>query len=209
MSLIADVIRLFSGLLIGMVLPRIPLLFFTRFLNMERGLPPHPDPVPVEIPLVQRLLLMRRVHMMCWITAALPLGLGLWILQNSPEPFALGMVAGASWFAISRIVPLDIGQGFGILPLTMVKAVNNLREPETDCCEGAELNWEVQSIRCKQCRQVLLDLPRPDLGRMRSDGRLIGSLRILLMDGRSIFPSPESSVLSEGSKLFSEITEEE
>ncbi|GIS43359.1 MAG: hypothetical protein Ct9H90mP16_04290 [Candidatus Poseidoniales archaeon] len=92
MSLTADVIRLVAGMLVGMVLPRLPLLFFTRFLSMERELPPHPDPVPISVPLIQRLLLMRRVHLMCWITALLPLGLGLWILQNSPEPFALGMV---------------------------------------------------------------------------------------------------------------------
>ena len=134
MSLSTDVIRLVVGMLIGMVLPRIPLLFFTRFLNMEQGLPPHPDSVPIGIPLVQRLLLMRRIHFMCWITATLPLALGLWILQNSPDPFAFGMVAGVSWFAISRIVPEDIEQGFGILSMSVIKSVNNLREPETDCC---------------------------------------------------------------------------
>ena len=40
MSLTADVIRLVVGMLVGMVLPRLPLLFFTRFLSMERELPP-------------------------------------------------------------------------------------------------------------------------------------------------------------------------
>jgi len=209
MSLSTDVIRLVVGMLIGMILPRIPLLFFTRFLNMEQGLPPHPDSVPIGIPLVQRLLLMRRIHFMCWITATLPLALGLWILQNSPDPFAFGMVAGVSWFAISRIVPEDIEQGFGILSMSVIKSVNNLREPETDCCERAEYYWEVRSIRCKQCRFVALEHPRPDLGRIRSDGRLKGSLRVLLMDGRSIFPPSNSSVVSEGSKLLSKIAEEE
>ena len=209
MSLSTDVIRLVVGMLIGMVLPRIPLLFFTRFLNMEQELPPHPDPVPIGIPLVQRLLLMRRIHIMCWITATLPLALGLWILQNSPEPFAFGMVAGVSWFAISRIVPEDIGQGFGILPMSVIKSVNNLREPETDCCKEEDFYWEVRSIRCKQCRFIALEHPRPDLGRMRSDGRLKGSLRVLLMDGRSIFPPSDSLVVSEGPKLLSKVTEEE
>ena len=209
MSLSTDVIRLVLGMLIGMILPRIPLLFFTRFLNMEQQLPPHPDPVPIGIPLVQRLLLMRRIHIMCWITATLPLALGLWILQNSPEPFAFGMVAGASWFAISRIVPEDIEQGFGILPLSLIKSVNNLREPENDCCEQATLFWEVRSIRCKQCRYIALETPRPDLGRMRSDGRFKGSLRVLLMDGRPIFPPSDSSVVSEGPELLSKVTEEE
>ena len=67
MSLGADLTRLVAGLLIGMLLPRIPLLFFTRFIEMERDLAPHPDPIPIGIPLVQRMLLMRRVHGMCWI----------------------------------------------------------------------------------------------------------------------------------------------
>ena len=105
MSLSADLTRLIVGLLIGMILPRFPLLFFTRFLNMERQLTPHPDPIPVDIPLIQRLLLMRRVHAMCWIVAALPLILGLLIIKSTPDPFALGMVAGVSWFVISRAIP--------------------------------------------------------------------------------------------------------
>jgi len=209
MSLSADILRLVFGMIVGMVLPRLPLLFFTRFLNMERDLPPHPDPVPISVPLVQRLLLMRRVHLMCWVTALFPIALGLWILQNSPEPFALGMVAGVSWFAITRVVPEDIEQGLGILPLSMIKSVNNLREPETDCCDKPELYWEVRAIRCKHCRYVAMDLPRPDLGRMRSDGRLKGSLRILLTDGRSVFPTADTSIISKGTELFSQVAEEE
>ena len=209
MSLSADILRLVFGMIVGMVLPRLPLLFFTRFLNMERELPPHPDPVPISVPLVQRLLLMRRVHLMCWVTALFPIALGLWILQNSPEPFALGMVAGVSWFAITRVVPEDIEQGLGILPLSMIKSVNNLREPETDCCDKPELYWEVRAIRCKHCRYVAMDLPRPDLGRMRSDGRLKGSLRILLTDGRSVFPTADTSIISKGTELFSQVAEEE
>lgn len=209
MSLSADILRLVFGMIVGMVLPRLPLLFFTRFLNMERELPPHPDPVPISVPLVQRLLLMRRVHLMCWVTALFPIALGLWILQNAPEPFALGMVAGVSWFAITRVVPEDIEQGLGILPLSMIKSVNNLREPETDCCEKSELYWEVRAIRCKNCRHVAMDLPRPDLGRMRSDGRLKGSLRILLTDGRSVFPTADTSIISKGTELFSQVAEEE
>ena len=59
MSLGPDVTRLIVGLLIGMLIPRLPLLFFTRFLNMERELTHNPDPIPVGVPLVQRLLLMR------------------------------------------------------------------------------------------------------------------------------------------------------
>ncbi len=207
MSLGADVTRLIVGLLIGMLLPRLPLLFFTRFLNMERELTPHPDPIPVGVPLVQRLLLMRRVHTMCWIVAALPLLLGLLIIKSSPEPFALGMVAGVSWFAISRAIPQDPNTGFGILPLSLIQEINNLREPETVCCKRQLLQWEVRAIRCRHCRSMAMNVPRPDLGRMRSDGRMMGSLRVLLMDGRSLFP-PES-VVTHGVEFVGQVAEEE
>ena len=207
MSLGADVTRLIVGLLIGMLIPRLPLLFFTRFLNMERELTPHPDPIPVGVPLVQRLLLMRRVHTMCWIVAALPLLLGLLIIKSSPEPFALGMVAGVSWFAISRAIPQDPNSGFGILPLSLIQDINNLREPETVCCKRQLLQWEVRAIRCRHCRSMAMNVPRPDLGRMRSDGRMMGSLRVLLMDGRS--PFPPASVVVQGIEFVGEVAEEE
>jgi len=67
----------------------------------------------------------------------------------------------------------------------------------------------VRAVRCKQCRHVAMDLPRPDLGRMRSDGRLKGSLRVLLTDGRSVFPTGGTSVLSESAELLSQVAEEE
>ena len=207
MSLGADVARLVVGLLIGMILPRLPLLFFTRFINMERNLTPHPDPIPVGIPLIQRLLLMRRIHLMCWIVAALPLILGLLIIKSSPEPFALGMVAGVSWFVISRAIPQDPNSSFAILPLSLIQDINNLREPESVCCKRQLLQWEVRSIRCRHCRSMVMNIPRPDLGRIRSDGRLIGLLRILLMDGRS--PFPHDSVVTQGVEFLGKVTEEE
>ncbi|MEE2747816.1 MAG: hypothetical protein VX473_05050 [Candidatus Thermoplasmatota archaeon] len=54
MSLGADLTRMIVGLLMGMLIPRLPLLFFTRFLILERGIPPHPDPIPIGLPLIQR-----------------------------------------------------------------------------------------------------------------------------------------------------------
>ena len=209
MSVGADLARLAVGLFIGIILPRLPLLFFTRFLILERGIAPHPDPIPIGVPLIQRLLLMRRVHRMCWLIAILPLGLGLVALTSSPEPFALGLVAGVAWFALSRMVPLHTGHGFGILPLSMIQDINNLREPKTVCCENQFLQWEVRAIRCKNCRNVSRNLPRPDLGRIRSDGRLMGSFRILLMDGHSVFPPAEDSVIGQGVELLGKVAEEE
>jgi hypothetical protein len=208
MSISADLARLIAGLCFGILLPRLPLLFFTRFLNLERDLTPHPDPIPIGIPLVQRLLLMRRVHVMSWLISALPLSMGILILNSSPEPFGVGLVAGVAWFILSRAVPLNIGSSWGILPLSLIQEVNNLREPKSSCCNRQLLQWEVRAIRCQNCRIVALDLPRPDLGRIRSDGRLIGTLRILLMDGHSVFPT-EDSVVGQGVQLLGQVAEEE
>ncbi len=209
MSVSADLTRLTLGLLLGIILPRIPLLFFTRVLNMERELVPHPDPIPIGVPLVQRLLLMRRVHTMCWLLAILPLGMGLLILNSAPEPFAVGLVAGVAWFALSRMVPIHMGRGFGTIPLSLIQEINNLRKPQTGCCNQQSLQWEVRAIRCKNCRDVGLNLPRPDLGRIRSDGRLMGTLRVLLMDGHSAFPPIDDSVVGQGVELLGKVAEEE
>ena len=191
MSLTADVLRLVAGLFAGMIIPRLPLLFFTRFLNMERSLSPHPDPIIVDVPLIQRMLLMRRVHWMGWALAVVPLGFGLLMLRASAEPFALGLVAGVAWFAISRTVPQHLGNGLGILPISLVKEVNNLREVRERCCDRPFPQWEVRAVRCRHCRSVLLNRPRPDLGRVRADGRLAGAFRVLLSDGSSPFPPLE------------------
>ena len=51
--------------------------------------------------------------------------------------------------------------------------------------------------------------PRPDLGRIRSDGRLMGSFRVLLMDGHSPFPTSEDSVIGQGIELLGQVAEEE
>ncbi len=209
MSISADLTRLVVGLFLGIFLPRIPLLFFTRFLNLERELPPHPDPIPIGIPLIQRLLLMRRVHAMCWLIAILPIGLGYLILKSSPEPFAVGLVAGGSWFILSRLVPLNMGTGFRILPLALVQEINNLRVPETRCCNQQQLQWEIRTIRCNNCRSIVMEKPRPDLGRIRSDGKLMGTFRVLLMDGHSAFPPSEVSVIGQGVQLLGQVAEEE
>ena len=191
MSLTAPILHLIVGLIFGMIIPRFPLLFFTRFWNLERGLSSHPDPVTVDVPLIQRLLVMRRIHRMGWVLAIIPFGFGILILRLSPEPFAYGLVAGVAWFALSRVVPLDIQSELGIIPMSLIQKINNLRQPDPPCCDRPMLQWEVRSIRCKHCRKMHLNAPRPDLGRIRSDGRLRGAFRVLLTDGRSPFSFDE------------------
>jgi len=191
MSIEGQIAGIVFGLIFGMIIPRLPLLFFTRFLNLERGLSPHPDPIPVDVPLVQRMLLIRRIHMMGWVLAAFPLLLSIAIMRTSPEPFALGMFAGVIWFILSRLIPVNIQSGVGIMPMKLVRQVNNLRQPDPPCCNRPRPQWEVRKVRCRYCRTVILNKPRPDMGRIRSDGRLLGLFRILLMDGRSLYRSDE------------------
>ena len=176
---------------------------------MERNLSPHPDPIPVGIPLIQRLLLMRRIHMMGWILAILPLALGLFVLRSSPEPFALGLVSGVAWFVLSRAVPENLEGGFGVIPMSLIQNVNNLRDPDEICCKRQLLQWEVRAIRCRNCREISLNRSRPDLGRIRADGRLKGILRILLIDGASVYPNIGESIISDGVKTVGEVLEEE
>lgn len=203
MTVVHSLVLLVAGLLAGMLIPRLPMLFFTRFLGLEGGLRPHPDPVPVDVPLIHRMRRMRRVHLMGWILAMLPLAFGIAVLRMAPEPFAFGLVGGVAWFAIGRLVPMDIEDGWGVMPMATVYRLNELRRIDPPCCGRPFPQWEVQAVRCRHCRLVLLDQPRPDLGRIRSDGRLIGAFRVLLADGR-----PFVGCL-EGGEFGLEVVEEE
>tara|TARA_B110000444_G_scaffold195038_1_gene185468 strand:- start:27786 stop:27947 length:162 start_codon:yes stop_codon:yes gene_type:complete len=51
--------------------------------------------------------------------------------------------------------------------------------------------WEVIAVRCTTCGKNLLNIPRPDLGRPRSDGWIMGFVRLLLTDGKPIIASEE------------------
>ena len=54
------------------------------------------------------------------------------------------------------------------------------------CCENINPQWEVACVRCLNCDRLLLNHPRPDLGRIRTDGFLKGGLRVLLLDSRPL-----------------------
>ncbi len=188
MGLNGDIALLVIGGIIGMVIPRIPALFFCRFTHLERDLTPHPDPLPVDVSLIQRMLLMRRLHNMGWVLVMLPILLAWLVLDVSPEPFALGLLVGSGWWVLSRIVPTDF-EPVKRRPISMalIRCVNELRKPEQPCCEGCAPQFEVRAIRCAACGKVLLSAPRPDLGRVRCDGTILGLFRCLILDGSSPF----------------------
>jgi hypothetical protein len=187
-SLNSDIFLLIIGGLIGMIIPRIPALFFSRFPHLERDLPPHPDPLPINVSLIQRMLLIRRLHNMGWVLVLLPLLLSYLVLEVSPEPFALGLMVGSGWWVLSRLVPTASDPIMrGPLPMALIQRVNEFRQPKQPCCEQCEPQFEVRAIRCAACGKVLLSVTRPDLGRVRCDGLLLGTFRCLILDGSSPF----------------------
>ncbi len=106
-------------------------------------------------------------------------------------------------------MPENLEGGFGVIPMSLIQNVNNLRDPDEICCKRQLLQWEVRAIRCRHCREISLNRSRPDLGRIRADGRLKGILRILLIDGASVYPNIGESIISDGVKTVGEVLEEE
>jgi hypothetical protein len=58
---------------------------------------------------------------------------------------------------------------------------------ESRCCESSTPEWLLAGIFCSVCRKKLDSMPRPDLGRKRSDGFFMGSFRLIVSDGNPIF----------------------
>ena len=54
------------------------------------------------------------------------------------------------------------------------------------CCKNIDPHWEISSVKCSNCDRLLLNHPRPDLGRVRVDGVLGGTARVLFLDSRPL-----------------------
>ena len=72
-----------------------------------------------------------------------------------------------------------------------LQQVRNDSDSEDACCAFAQPMWEATSVKCKSCGKVLLNEPRPDLGRPRSDGWIMGFVRLILTDGKPIMAADE------------------
>tara|TARA_B100000242_G_scaffold137604_1_gene97741 strand:+ start:3973 stop:4287 length:315 start_codon:yes stop_codon:yes gene_type:complete len=72
-----------------------------------------------------------------------------------------------------------------------LQLVRNRARSEDSCCNLPHPVWEITAVRCKSCGQTLLARPRPDLGRPRRDGKIMGFLRLLISDGKPIVSSEE------------------
>ncbi len=215
MSFLWSFLLFFIGLLIGYVIPRIPLMFFSRMESLNYNFSKHPEPVKVTPELLARILSMRKFYWSGLLYTIPPLVFGWIIIRWNGSALGFGLLLAGGWTVLVRILPASVHE-LQKYPYSM-KLVHSLHDvrvrsglselPPTNpaelkkppCCGLPEPIWEISAIRCSNCRSILLNEPRPDLGRVHSDGMLRGSLRVLLLDGHPIVHSSPSisSSLSE------------
>lgn len=191
MSLLGVAFRLTLGVLLGHLLPRLPMLILCRTKGFNLRFSPHPAPLRLEPHLTARVLLMRRLWWGVLPLTLIPLLFGAASLRSGNAAFGFGLWAGAGWTAIQRLIALTDAES---VPLSMNTAVRlqtvmDACEEETACCALPEPVWEVLSVRCAACRTVLDPLPRPDLGRPRSERLPVAILRLWMADGHALGPS--------------------
>lgn len=190
-SMLGIAFRLVLGVLLGHLLPRLPMLILCRTKGFNLRFAPHPAPVRLGPHLTARVLLMRRLWWGTLPLTLLPMAFGAASLRSGDAAFGFGLWAGAGWTAIQRLVALTNAKD---VPVTMttalrLQAVMNACDEETACCAHPEPVWEVMGIRCAACRTELDPMPRPDLGRPRSERWPVAMLRLWMADGHALGPS--------------------
>ncbi len=182
--MVGHLISLFLGLMLGWILPRVASLVMTRRKALNRRFPEHPRPIPISPFLIQRLVSMNRLWWSSVPVGILIGGIAMLLLISSRSAFGYGLFIASFWTSSTRL--------FGLSPCPwnfhVIDQINGLIEPSNSCCDEADAVWGIEAVRCSSCELVLLALPRPDLGRPRSDGLIQGLARVLWMDG-SAMPS--------------------
>jgi hypothetical protein len=182
------------GLLTGHFIPRIPMLTITRLKSFNQVFPSHPRPIPVDGYLLARVLHMRTMRRWGLIFAIIPLGFGWMMLKWSTAMFGMGMFLAGGWTLISWLLPST--------PFTspspwtrslaeQLQLVRNQAASDSSCCDSTLPEWEMTAVRCRACRATLLKIPRPDLGRPRLDGKIMGLVRLWISDGNAIIIGEE------------------
>jgi hypothetical protein len=182
-----EIILFLCGAIIGHLIPRIPWLVLPRFRAWNQQFPPHPEPIPVDGYLIQRVLNMRSFNRLSIVFAMIPLGFGLGSLAYGSLGLGLGMWMTSCWTLLARVVGLlDKGSLWGIEMAQELQLVRNCSESEDRCCNSAMPVWQVMAVRCSACNAILLSRARPDLGRPRCDGFVKGTLRLILSEGQPL-----------------------
>ena len=169
---------------IGHVGPRLPVLWMTRAKGFNRRFPQHPDPVPLSPYLTQRVLHMRVFYWLSFVIGALILVFGAASLRWGSPVFGFGLWVASSWMMLSRLQSLVAGRPAPWTKDMAIELQTVMNRSRTQpCCAIPEPVWGIQTINCPNCHAMLSPTTRPDLGRPRSDGRLAGTLRLLITDG--------------------------
>ena len=197
---VLEVVALFSlGAGIGHVGPRLPTLLMTRAKGFNLRFPPHPEPVPLSPYLTQRVLHLRVFYWLSLVVGLLVLAFGAASLRWGSPVFGFGLWVASTWMILSRLQMYLAGRPAPWTKDLAVELQSVMNRSRTEaCCSVPTPSWRLQAISCTTCGAVLSRTPRPDLGRPRSDGRLSGTLRLLITDGYPLAePLPEPVVQQE------------
>ena len=179
---------------IGHVGPRLPTLFMTRGKGFNLRFSPHPHPVQLTPHLTQRVLHLRTFYWLSFVLGGMVIAFGAASLRWGSAPFGFGLWIAASWMMLSRLQNALAGRPAPWSHAMAVELQTIMNRSRTDegCCATADPAWEIQCVRCQSRQAVLSRMARPDLGRPRSDGRIRGTVRMLLTDGYPMSdPLPE------------------
>lgn len=176
------------GASVAYIITRVPYLTFPRLKSWNEHFPPHPEPIYVDAYLVQRVLHMRLFYWLGLVFAIIPLVFGWLSLSYGSPTVGFGLWCVSGWLILSRLTGFISGED---PPWTKqlamrLQLVRNKADSENSCCNLPYPVWEVVSVRCTNCGSKLLNSPRPDLGRRRSDGWIRGFIRLVVTDGRPI-----------------------
>jgi len=185
MTIGSSVALFVAGCAIGHVGPRLPTLFMTRAKGFNVRFPAHPEPVELTPYLTQRILHLRTFYWLSFVLAGVVLLFGAASLRWGSAPFGFGLWVASSWTVLSRLQhqlagrPAPWSHGMAV---ELQRIMDRPRHHE-GCCQHPSPLWMSAGIRCATCEAVLSTLARPDLGRPRSDGRIRGTVRLLITDG--------------------------
>ncbi len=184
MSLFLEITRLVLSILVAWLITRLPLVVLPRISLRSLELVEHPHDPQIDEPLILQILRVRRAYWASIPFGLIPLVLGTIMIIQSPSSVGFGLIIGSSWVILSRLVPFDLGPLVQFpYSMNLIHELNRIRIEKYPCCSNPNPVWSLDSVKCSKCSHVLLDHPRPDLGRKRSDGMLLGALRIMILDG--------------------------
>ena len=201
MGLFTSILLFLSGTIIGHFIPRIPILFFPRLKVFNRQFSPHPAPIAVDEYLLERLLLMRKLHLAGFVFALIPLLFGWQMIVWANSVLGFGLFMGVGWTLLDWLLPREWSRlNHATWPRALAEELQLIRNQTRDeterCCSAPSPIWEVTSVRCSNCYTQLWNRPRPDLGRKRCDGWILGTLRLWILDGQSFIKPTHKTLTS-------------